>query len=171
MAIKGGSDQFQILIESHRGILYKVSKCYCSNPDDRDDLIQEVIVQLWRSFPTFDESKSFSTWMYRIALNVAISNLRTEKVRSKHIVSADDRILEAVDVTANVSETALMLYQLIEQMEPLNRALMLLFLDGFSHREISEVLGISETNVATKIGRLKKVIQQALSTDGQGIRG
>ena len=163
MAIKGGSDQFQNLIESHRGILYRVSNSYCSNPDDREDLIQEIIFQLWRSFPTFDESKSFSTWMYRIALNVAISNLRTDRVRATHIVSADNRILEAVEATANISETALMLNQLIEQMEPLNRALMLLFLDGFSHRDISEVLGISETNVATKISRLKKTIQQTLT--------
>ena len=165
MTVTGGTEQFHNLVESHRGILYKVSRSYCSNPDDRDDLIQEIIVQLWRSFPTYDANKSFSTWMYRIALNVAISSLRTERVRSKHIISAEDRVLESVAAEAELSETTVVLYQMIERMEPLNRALMLLFLDGFSHREISDVLAISETNVSTKISRLKTAIKQEFTNE------
>jgi len=165
MTVTGGTEQFHNLVESHRGILYKVGRSYCSNPDDRDDLIQEIIVQLWRSFPTYDANKSFSTWMYRIALNVAISSLRTERVRSKHIISADDRVLESVAAEAELSETTVVLYQMIERMEPLNRALMLLFLDGFSHREISDVLAISETNVSTKISRLKTAIKQEFTNE------
>jgi len=165
MTVTGGTEQFHNLVESHRGILYKVGRSYCLNPDDRDDLIQEIIVQLWRSFPTYDANKSFSTWMYRIALNVAISSLRTERVRSKHIISADDRVLESVAAEAELSETTVVLYQMIERMEPLNRALMLLFLDGFSHREISDVLAISETNVSTKISRLKTAIKQEFTNE------
>jgi RNA polymerase sigma factor (sigma-70 family) len=148
--------RFQTLIEEHKGILYKVCNSYCRNRDDREDLAQEIAVQLWRSFGTFDEHWRFSTWMYRVALNVAISFYRRESTRVRNVVPAGGRLLDTVEAPAAPSGAVAALYRFIEQLEPLKKALVLLYLDGNSYREIAEVLGISETNVATKINRLKK---------------
>jgi RNA polymerase sigma factor (sigma-70 family) len=154
-------ERFQALVEEHRKILYKVCHSYCRNPVDRDDLAQEIIVQLWRSFGGFDHRVRFSTWMYRIALNVAISFYRHEKVRTRHVLSgADERLLEAIDETSNQPEEVQLLYQWIGELDPLNKALVLLYLDGNSYQEIADILGISETNVATKISRLKQAMRQ-----------
>jgi len=153
-------ERFQNLMEEHKKILYKVCHSYCKNPGDRDDLAQEIIVQLWRSFRAFDQRVRFSTWMYRIALNVAISFYRRESVRTRHVVPGSDHLLEAIDETANRSEEVQVLYEWIEGLDPLNKALVILYLDGNNYQEIADVLGISATNVATKISRLKETLRQ-----------
>jgi RNA polymerase sigma factor (sigma-70 family) len=152
--------RFQTLLEEHKRILYKVCNSYCRNRADRDDLAQEIAIQLWRSFEAYDGRRPFSTWMYRIALNVAISFYRRESTRTRHVLPGDERFLDAIDESANQPEEVALLYQFIDALEPLNKALVLLYLDGNSYLEIAEVLGISETNVATKIGRLKKTMRQ-----------
>ena len=154
--------KFLAFIEDHKRILYKVCRSYCPTRDDRDDLAQEMVVQLWRSFGSFDERHRFSTWMYRICLNVAISFYRRESTRRKHVIPADQRVLDAVDESESSSEDIVLLYQFIDQLDALNKALVLLYLDGNSYREIADVLGISETNVATKISRLKKSMKREL---------
>ena len=153
-------ERFQNLMEEHKKILYKVCHSYCKNPGDRDDLAQEIIVQLWRSFRAFDQRVRFSTWMYRIALNVAISFYRRERVRTRHVVPGSEHLLEAVNETANRSEEVQVLYEWIEGLDPLNKALVILYLDGNNYQEIADVLGISPTNVATKISRLKETLRQ-----------
>jgi RNA polymerase sigma factor (sigma-70 family) len=170
MATAALQDRFQNLIEDHKKILYKVCSSYCRNPGDRDDLAQEIVVQLWRSFSAFDERVRFSTWMYRIALNVAISFYRRESVRSRHVVSGDERLLEAADESQSQSAEVQALYQWIERLDPLNKALALLYLDGNNYQEIAEVLGISETNAATKISRLKQTLRQEAGTKTNGTR-
>ncbi len=152
--------RFQSLVEEHKKILYKVCNSYCRNRDDREDLAQEIVVQLWRSFEKFDGRVRFSTWMYRIALNVAISFYRRESTRTQHVISDEEHLLNAVDDSEQPPEDVQLLYRFIETLDPLNKALVLLYLDGNSHQEIAGVLGISETNVATKIGRLKQKIKQ-----------
>jgi RNA polymerase sigma-70 factor (ECF subfamily) len=159
-------ERFRALLEEHRRILYKVCNSYCRNRDDREDLAQEIVVQLWRAFGGFDDRYRFSTWMYRIALNVAISFYRRESTRSRHVLSDDERLLEAVDTKEGEPEEVRLLYQLIEGLEPLNKALVLLYLDGNSYREIAEVLGITETNVATKLNRLKSRLKQQSTEQG-----
>jgi RNA polymerase sigma factor (sigma-70 family) len=163
-------ERFQGLVEEHKKILYKVCNSYCRNPSDRDDLAQEITVQLWRSFGAFDQRLRFSTWMYRIALNVAISFYRRESTRSRHIISDSVRLLEAVDENAGESEEIRLLYQWIGELDPLNKALVLLYLDGNSYQEIAEVLSISETNVATKIGRLKQNMREKSGVKQHGTR-
>ena len=79
-------ERFQKLLEEHRKILYKVCRCYCWNRDHRDNLAREIVVHLWRSFPSYDGRRRFSTWMYRVALNVAISFYRRERVRTRHVL-------------------------------------------------------------------------------------
>lgn len=160
--------RFYTLIEEHKKILYKVANAYTRNRDDREDLAQEILLQLWRSFPTFafDGRCRFSTWMYRIALNVAISYCRAENTRTRHVISGDDHLLDIGDESTIPSEEIL-LHQFIAGLVPLNRALVLLYLDGNSYREIADVLGISETNVATKISRLKQIMKQEFCTTTQ----
>jgi RNA polymerase sigma factor (sigma-70 family) len=163
-------ERFQTLMEEHKKILYKVCHSYCRNPGDRDDLAQEIIVQLWRSFRSFDQRVRFSTWMYRIALNVAISFYRRESVRTRYVVPGSEHLLEAVDQTANRSEEVQVLYQWIEGLDPLHKALVILYLDGNSYQEIADVLGISQTNVATKINRLKETLRQEAGVKQYGTR-
>lgn len=154
---------FQAVLEQHKRLLYKVCHAYARDPADRDELAQEITVQLWRAFPTFDDRARFSTWMYRIALNVAISAYRRERTRTRYVISADEPLLDVADERAPASEELSQLHALIARQAPLDRALLLLYLDGHSHPEIAEILGIRAGNVATKLGRLK----QALRDDAQ----
>ena len=153
-------ERFQTLVDEHKKILYKVCNSYCRNRDDREDLAQEIIVQLWRSFGSFEERYRFSTWMYRIALNVAISFYRRENTRTRHVLSDEETVLKAIDETENQTAEVQALYEFIAGLEPLNKALILLYLDGNSYSEIADVVGITETNVATKISRLKQTMRE-----------
>ena len=156
-------DRFQVLIEQHKKVLYKACNSYCRNPDDREDLAQQIVAQLWQSFRSFDGRVAFSTWMYRVALNVAISWYRRERTRARHMVPEGERLLEVASERETQSDDIRLLYELIGKLDELNKALILLYLDGNSNREIGEVLGISETNVTTKISRLKRSMRQEMT--------
>lgn len=161
--------QFRELLERHRGIVFKVANSYARGAQDREDLAQEIAVQLWRAFPKYDGARAFSTWMYRVALNVAISHLRERSRYESHHEALDVAVHDAAasgsehnaepDADARVRE----LYRCIARLDPLNRALLILYLDERSQRESAEILGISETNVATKIGRLKERLRNDMS--------
>jgi RNA polymerase sigma factor (sigma-70 family) len=167
MATPELQERFQTVVDQHKKILYKVCNSYCRNRDDRDDLAQEIIIQLWRSFGKFDERYRFSTWMYRIALNVAISFYRRENTRTRYVISDEEHLLEAINETKDQPEEIGLLYEFIGGLDPLNKALVLLYVDGNNYQEIAEVLGISETNVATKISRLKSKMKQEFQGAGQ----
>jgi RNA polymerase sigma-70 factor, ECF subfamily len=158
-------DKFQDLLEQHKRLLYKVCRTFGREPADRDDLAQEITAQLWRAFPSFDDRAAFSTWMYRIALNIAISFQRRERTRTRYVISDDDLLLEVADDRAP-SELA-HLFALIDRLAPLDKALLLLYLDGHNHRQIGEVLGISEHNVATKLNRLKQAMRADAESGAQ----
>lgn len=160
------------LLQAHRKIVFKVAAVYARGAEDRRDLEQEICVQLWRSFSSYDEARGkFSTWMYRIALNVAISQLRR-----KHRTGADrfepleDHHLDTIgEESSNEPDERLQaLYAFIDRLDALNRALILLYLDDNSYAEIAEILGISETNVATKIGRIKQKLRGRMTTSTIG---
>jgi RNA polymerase sigma factor (sigma-70 family) len=158
-------EQFQTLVDRHRNILYKICHSYCRDRDSREDLAQEILVQLWRTFGRFDGRCRFSTWMYRISLNVAISFYRRESVRRRCVISDEARLIEASSGEADSRpEDVQLLYRFIDGLDPLNKALILLYLDEQSYREIADVLGIAETNVATKINRLKNKMRQEYGT-------
>ena len=153
-------ETFQTLVDRHKKILYKICNSYCRNPVDREDLAQEIVSQLWQSFRSFDGRVQFSTWMYRVALNVAISWYRRERTRTSHILPAGERLLDVAEGAEADPDDIRFLYQFIETLDELNKALILLYLDGHTNREIGQVLGISETNVGTKISRLKTTMRQ-----------
>ena len=157
-------ETFQDRVEQHKKILYKVCNAYCRDRDSREDLAQEIMFQLWRSFGKFDGRCQFSTWMYRIALNVAISFYRSETTRTRHVFSDEQRLLEAVVEPESQPEEVRLLYDFIGELDPLSRALILLYLDANNYKEIAEIVGISETNVATKISRLKSKMKQEFGT-------
>jgi RNA polymerase sigma factor (sigma-70 family) len=154
-------DQFSTLIEEHKGIIYKIANSYCRNAEDRKDLIQEIVVHLWKSHDRYDERFKLSTWIYRIALNVAISAYRREKKRSERVSPLEEIIIEPAAESVEESDPKIAtLYRIIDQLDELNRALMILYLDDNSYRDIAGILGLTETNVATKINRLKLKIKE-----------
>ena len=157
---------FAALLQRHAGIVFKLANTYARLAEDRADLAQEIAAQLWRAWPKYDPARSFSTWMYRIALNVAISHLRQQELRRRHdAVPLDDALHDVADTGAidHESDQHLRLLQtFIARQPPLDRALLLLYLDERPQREIAEILGISEANVSTKIGRLKQRLRDEL---------
>lgn len=148
---------FLSVIQSNKGIIYKVVHTYCKTSEDRKDLVQEIIIQLWKSFDNYNNSFKYSTWMYRISLNVAISFYRKENSRQKIVHPLTEGIMQFPENDDfEEKETDLgILQQLIFKLKDLEKALMLLYLEEKSHKEISHIIGISETNVATKINRIK----------------
>jgi RNA polymerase sigma-70 factor (ECF subfamily) len=160
------SDIFLSVIETHKGIIYKVANAYCLHAEDRKDLIQEIIVQLWKSFHRYNDQYKYTTWMYRIALNVAISFYRKENRRKRLTDPLADNILDLVDENTimETNKNIGYLKQFIAALKELDKALMLLYLEEKSQKEIAEITGISETNVSTRIGRIKKILKQKFST-------
>ena len=160
---KNEHTRFLAELEAHKKILYKVSRIYCAIPADRQDLIQEMVIQLWRSFDKFDGRSKFSTWMYRVALNVALTWVRDQH-HARNTVSLDEDILDTtlIDEASDdmPPEVGVFLNQLLNQLGELDRALILLYLEGHDHETIADILGLTNTNVATKIGRIKQKLQQ-----------
>jgi RNA polymerase sigma-70 factor (ECF subfamily) len=161
-------ERFQTLIEQHRGIVLKVANTYARLPEDRRDLAQEICAQAWKSFSAWDPQRPFSTWMYRVALNVAISHARRSDDRARHIAIDDSGVEPTYDDDAarETDEGIRVLYRCIARLDPFNRALLLLYLDEKGQREIAEILGFSETNVATRIARLKERIRNDINPTG-----
>jgi RNA polymerase sigma factor (sigma-70 family) len=168
MSTKGQQEAFLERVDRHRGILLKVGGAYCRAPEDREDLAQETIAQLWRSYPRFDGRVAFSTWMYRIAVNVAISFYRGERRRLR-AVPTPESVLERVPGPHGPErdDRLDLIHELIEQLEPLDRALMLFYLDDYSYAEIAALLGISESNCGTKIGRIKERLKRNVTVAKQ----
>ena len=159
-------DDFGALLRRHSGIVFKVANSYARHPEDRADLAQDIAAQLWRAWSKYEPTRSVTTWMYRIALNVAISHVREQSLRRRHdAVPLDQGMHEVADGNAadHEREQHLRLLQgFIARQPPLDRALLLLYLDERPQREVAEILGISESNVSTKIGRLKQRLRDEL---------
>lgn len=163
--MKTKDQEFTRLIKENKGIIYKICISYCSNKDDRDDLAQEIVYNLWKSYGSFVDEYKFSTWMYRVALNVAISYYRQEKkFKSQETISEgllvfEDDAYDKYEVEQNLQ----LLQEFINQLQEIDKAIILLYLDDKSHREIAEITGFSETNVATKISRIKEKLKRNFS--------
>ncbi|MEO8447553.1 MAG: RNA polymerase sigma factor [bacterium] len=157
------SQTFLNVIESNKGIIYKVANSYCKDDDNRKDLIQEIIIQLWLSFTKYDEKFKLSTWMYRIALNVSISFYRKEHTRSRINEPFPDDILYFNDEPSDRSETetdVVLLNKFIKELKEIDRAIIILHLEGNSQQETADILGFTATNVSTRISRIKQQLKQ-----------
>lgn len=155
-------EEFVTSIDEHKKIIYKILHLYTHNSDLQRDMEQEILLQLYLSFPKFKNESKISTWIYRVALNTAISFLRKEKRYNDNNLSYDQSVFEIADNNENAGamEHIKLLYQQIDGMNNFDKALLLLYLDDKSHREISQILGISESNVGTKINRLKLKLKE-----------
>ncbi len=158
MSSENTSETFLKIIEAHKGILFKIANIYCKDAEARKDLIQEIVLQLWRSFSQYDDQYKLSTWIYRIALNVSITFYKKEKRRSaisNPLEVSVIRFTEDEDTTAPNPDLEL-LQRCISELKEFDKALIILHLEGHDHLEISQILGITTTNVSTKISRIKK---------------
>ena len=155
-------DIFSTLIDTHKGIIYRIANLYCTHVEERKDLVQEILFQVWKSFDRYNDQYKHSTWIYRIALNVAISFYRKEKSRRKISSPYPEAIFNMAEELPPTPATGdiVLLQQFISELKELDKAVMLLYLEAKSHKEIAEIIGITETNVATKIGRIKKQLKQ-----------
>ncbi|MBE2278778.1 MAG: RNA polymerase sigma factor [Ignavibacteriaceae bacterium] len=152
--------QFKELIEKNKGIFYKVSRLYCQNETDREDLLQEILIQIWNSFDKYDEKYKISTWLYRISLNTAISFYRKNASRIKKTSSFNEDEIINEEGSTNQNEIKLrLLIEFINELSEIDKSLILLYLEDKSHIEISEILGLSVSNVGTKIGRIKEKLK------------
>ena len=159
-ASRSKTETFIGLLQAHQGILHKVARAYCPLAAHRPDLIQEITIALWRSFEPYDPVRPFSTWMYRIALNVAISYFRTE---GRYARTAElERAPEASAGTPQDPRVAILM-ECIDELGPLDKALVLMHLDGYSYADIGDVLGISATNAGTKLGRIKERLRRSMT--------
>lgn len=153
-------NSFIRVIDENRGLIYKVVNAYCEDPTEQQDLVQEVILQLLKGYDRFDHQVKITTWMYRVALNVSISHYRKTSVRRKHFTPLQEGLVEiAGEDTSQLDEDIRMLRHFIQQLDELNRAVMIMYLDGNSHGDIAEVLNISVSNVGTKINRIKEKLK------------
>jgi RNA polymerase sigma factor (sigma-70 family) len=154
---------FEALLQTHRKIVFKVAAVYARGEEDRRDLAQEILLQVWRSFGAYDASRSFSTWMYRVALNVGLSHARRQRERPQPL---DATLIDTLGGGTPIDEPDERLAQLaraIETLEPLDRALILLYLDEQPHAEIAAVLGMGESNVGTRLTRLKQRLRRDMT--------
>jgi RNA polymerase sigma-70 factor (ECF subfamily) len=158
---------FKQWIAEHQPILLKVARAYADSRDDQDDLLQEMLLQVWRSIPSFQGDAKPSTWIYRVALNASIAWKRTETRRRHHqraLADAEGLPDCRNDGRGDEANRAAVeqLYAAVRRLSPFDRSLVLLYLDGMSYREMADVLGITESNVGVKLNRTKKQLAELL---------
>lgn len=159
------------MINTHRGIIYKVCNLYGKEREYREDLFQEIVLQLWRSFPTFRNQSLLSTWMYRVALNTAISQFRRDiKKPDKRPLSGAEFQIPDVSFRQDENENAWLLSQAIQQLTPIEKALVMLYLEEKSYQEIGEIMGITPSNVGVKLNRVKSKLEKIIKKNSHELR-
>lgn len=151
-------------LEGQQRALVAIAAAYSHTADERAELVQEMQAQLWRSYPRYDARRPFSTWLYRVALNVALSHVRAESARAARQVplecAAEPEAPPAEETDSRVAQ----LRAFIAELEPLPRALLLLYLEDRTHQEAAEILGLSEATAAKRISRLKQRLRERFET-------
>lgn len=159
---------FKEWVGNHSKVIFKIANAYTNNAMDKDDLFQDIAIQIWRSLPSFKAQSSVITWIYRIALNTALNWVRKEKGKK------DTEPLEKVEHVLqepeeNLDEQLKWLYREIYSLGLIDRCLVLLLLDNYSYKEMSAILGISESNVGVKINRIKKYLVEKSKKQHYGV--
>lgn len=146
-------------IAGNEPLIWKVCRLYTNTETDRQDLFQEIMVQAWRSFDQFRGEAKFSTWLYQVALNTAISGIR-KKNRSIPVVQREEMLEMADDTSPPDEEQLQLLYKAIAQLNGIEKAMTLLYLEDRSYKEMETILGISESNLRVKMTRVKEKLRQ-----------
>ena len=163
--MKSLQQEFLEKIESHKGMIFKVSKMYVDHQEDREDLYQEIVFQLWKSYQKFEGKSQFSTWLYRVSLNTALTFLKSEKRKPDNAFLHEN--LDVAEESQDDKEVQLQLfYKAVHELNPIEKALIFLFLEGQSHKEIATNLGITEVNARVKLNRTKEKLQQIIKKYG-----
>ena len=158
-------DQFLDILEKNIGIIIKIARAYSKTLHDKEDLINDITLELWKSFGRFKGDSKISTWIYRIALNTSM-NYKRKREKDRLFFMDDLKQIENLTwlIEQPDSSHSEILYQCIDELNQLNKAIILLYLDGNSHDEISDIIGISKTNVGTRISRIKEQIKNLVTT-------
>ncbi|WP_410220619.1 RNA polymerase sigma factor [Pedobacter sp.] len=163
----GNSTQvFLELINQHKGIIHKAAKMYMNQPEDQEDLFQEIVGQLWKAYPTFKGNSKFSTWMYRVALNTALVFFKKEHKKPDKVSLNHEFDIADINDSHEKEEKLTYLYKAVQELNQIEKALIFLYLEDLSHREIAENLGISEINTRVKLNRTKEKLQQIIKNNG-----
>lgn len=161
---------FKSWLDQYQALLFKVIRAYAFTPDDQDDLFQEISIQIWQSIPGFRYESAETTWLYRISLNTALKWVRSEKRHRENHSGFEPGVHLLTEKTENRDERLDWLYSEISKLNRVDRSLTLLLLDGFSYREMANILGISESNIGVKIHRIKQhLIKQTDDGSEHGI--
>lgn len=152
-------DRFLARLDENRRPLAKVCWAYGRTQHDRDDLFQDIVARLWASFASYDPNRPFLTWMYRVALNVAIDHRRRLERWGREGASVDEAAIPADG--GHKRDQLISLRELLDRQNDADRALLLLYLEGHSYREIGDILGMSESNVGTRLNRLKQSMRES----------
>lgn len=156
--------EFVKKVTESQGIVHKVCGMYCDNEEDKKDLFQEILIQLWKSYPSFRGDSKFSSWMYRVGLNVAISNLRKTKTKKEDSTLPDsfDNISRENDEQSLSLEKGL-LREAIQQLNEIEKGIMMLYLEEKANDEIAEIMGITQNNVRVKMNRIRTKLKEILN--------
>lgn len=163
--LKSQDEGFIEYLEAYKKLIAKVARIYCKDTEDRKDLIQDIIIQLWKSYPKYDKTYAISTWTYRIAINVSISYLRktTSRNNTRTGYLMYDELMQTED--SEIDKKLEQLYRFIELLKPISKAIIILYLEGCSNKDIAEVMGISVTNVSTRKLRIKEELKIYFETN------
>jgi RNA polymerase sigma factor (sigma-70 family) len=153
------NDAFVQELNQHLGIARKISRVYFPDPDDRQDAMQEMMYQLWRSYPRFDGRSKFSTWMYRVCLNTALTYRKKSAGRDEPLSPAHGQIPEEPGPTHAATDQ---LISAIGELSPLNKAIIMLYLESMSYDEIAAITGLTKSNVSVRLVRIKKELEVLL---------
>jgi RNA polymerase sigma-70 factor (ECF subfamily) len=153
--------EFVDVLNRHRGLIYKVCHLYCDDAEDRKDLFQEIVLQVWKSLGNFRQESSIGTWMYRIALNTAITHLRKEK-RSPGKISLDGIDIPDLNDSGENEDQLRELFKAIENLDRIDKSIILLYLEEKTYEEISEITGLTRTNVGVRLNRIKIKLSNTL---------
>ena len=155
-------ETFIAAIKENESLIFKIASIYTNSTDDKNDLIQEIIYQLWKSYDSFNQKSKLSTWMYRVALNVAIYQLKTSK-RRVLTVSLQEQNLNYHEIdNEGIEEKWKILKQQIDKLNLLDKGIILLYLENKSYDEIAEIIGITTSNVRTKLSRIKEKLKNKI---------
>lgn len=154
--------EFTELLHQNQGIVHKICNLYFNNRTEKEDYQQELIIQLWKAFPSFKNQSKFSTWMYRVCLNAAIDIIRKEKSQSMFIKVDNHDIKRIADKENEIDTNQEKLYRVINRLSDIDKAIITMYLDEFTYKEIAETIGISESNTGVKINRIKSEILKTI---------
>lgn len=159
--------EFLQIITENQGIIHKVCSIYCDSEEDRRDLFQEILVQLWKSFSSFRNESKFSTWMYRVALNTAITSFKKDKRQPDKSGIPYENLQLAVEMYDTTTEDQIkMLNKAVSQLTGIEKSIILLFLEDKKYEEIAEITGITQNYVRVKMNRIKKKLKLLMITEG-----